>query len=72
MEDLNSGLHDTDSIHARQLAPIVRREVADALRPKLALDAQAKTKRSYCGTEAPADRMPRGQLCHNCCYGVMR
>ena len=72
MEDLNSGLYDTDSIHARQLALIVRREVADALRPQLALDAQAKTKCSYCGTEAPADRMPRGQFCHSCCYGVMR
>ena len=52
-----------DEPYARQLAPVVRREVAEA---------PWQTTCSHCRTTAPAIRMPAGQLCHNCSKGVMQ
>lgn len=34
--------------------------------------ASIATRCNYCGTEAPASRMPAGQVCHACNRGVMK
>lgn len=47
----------------RELAPIVFKEV---------MSMPTTTRCNHCGTEAPASRMPAGQVCHACNRGVMQ
>lgn len=53
----------SEELFERELRPIVMREV---------MGQPVTTRCTHCGTEAPANRMPAGQLCHNCQRGVMK